>query len=720
MSSARNFIPNPQRVRGVIHVALLFAILLALAPVAGAPQVAAAQERAATAPVAVSADASEEIVYIDSGGVIRVLDTQFSEHEVKWVSPDNGWRDFALGDFNNDGDMEIVAVKGSDSTAFVAVFDPVVTQGQVPAGNVINGIPWKELWRFQMPQRPQTVVAGDFDTGRPGDEFAVIRDSSNAEDPEDDDPTRIVIYKQNSPTGDGTSWEQHFARNFSARWEYANAANWDNAGGDEIVLIDNEDGKIEVYQPDQAFRRVAEVGGSYNKYALLSQYVAGGNKELLNARDVAIDESFQVCNVFVNNDIKPQCVYGLGSVFSRPGTPRFIAAGDINGSGDDEAILLLPRRSPPLMVVRSHGNDGIINEFRNGISFSADDGFDAAAAGDIDGDGKAEIILAGANRILWFPEAHNSASSLSFSVNTNRRSLATGDLDRNGFNAGPQFGASISSIDTTVDFSFTKQGVFSLQNINTEETVPFEIALEGTGYTWLSVFPSSGFAPGKNNAPVEITYNINGAAMMPNQTYNTALIITSSDASVSNQPLRIPVKVVVTLPPLRADPPGATAAYFPCQDPLATQQLTMQITGIPGRRFSALVTDVTAARAAGLTDSVYLGVITDHGTLRLRDAAGRQVEIAYPDAARSLTATDAVTWPSSVPWITAVSSVTNTVPTALTVEVDPTQRTQDWEQAALVLLATSYSEENDIIAQPYWLTLNCASNASFLPLVNRR
>ena len=246
MRAATDTTPNTIRPWVFARFSLLLAILLAFLPAAGSPQTASAQDRATSAPAAISADASEEIVYIDSGGTIRVLDTQFSQFEVKWVSPDSGWRDFALGDFNNDGDMEIVAVRGTDSTAFVAVFDPVVTQGDVPAGNVINGIPWKELWRVQMPRLPRTVVAGNFDPGVAGDEFAVIRDTSTTEDPEDDDPRRIVIYHQNSPSGDGMSWSEHYTRNFSAEWEYATQGNWDNAGGDEIVLIDNENGKIEV------------------------------------------------------------------------------------------------------------------------------------------------------------------------------------------------------------------------------------------------------------------------------------------------------------------------------------------------------------------------------------------------------------------------------------------------------------------------------------------
>lgn len=712
---------DPKGLRRFAHFSLLLATLLALLPAVGLPQVASAQERATNAPAAVSADTSEEIVYIDTAGWIRVLDTQYSsaDQEVKWVSPDSGWRDFALGDFNNDGDKEIVAVRGTDSTAFVAVFDPVVTQGDVPPGNVINGIPWKELFRVQLPQRPQTVIAGNFDPGVAGDEFAILRDSTSTEDPEDDDPRRIVIYHQTTQNGDGTAWSEHYARNFSANWEFANAGNWDNAGGDEIVLIDNESGKIEVYQPDQAFRRITEVGGRYNKYALLADYLAGSTRELVNLRDVDPPaQAFQVCNLFVNGSMDPDCMSSLGSAFSSANRgPRIAAAGDINGSGDEEVAMIFTKRTPPMLIVRGAGSDGIINEFINGLDLAAADAFEAVAMGDIDGDLKDEIILGGTSRIMWYPEAHNSASTLTYNVGTNRRSLQAGDLDRNGYNAGPQFGASVSSINTTVQYSFVKQDSFTIQNINTEDAVPFNISLEGNPF-WMGIFPSAGFAPGKSSAPLEITYTINGAVMTPNQTYTATLVINDTDPTMTVTPLRIPIQVAVTLPPLSADPPGTSAVYYPCQEPLPTKELTLQITGIPGRRFSALVTDVSAARAAGLTDSVYLGNFTDSGTLQLRDAAGNQVELALP-APRTLLATDAVDWPTSVPWITAVSSVTNTVPTAMTLDVDPALRASNFERAALILLASSYEEENDLIAQPYWITLNCATEAAWLPLISR-
>src|SRR5690606_13573169 len=71
-----------------------------------------------------SSDPSDEIVYIDADGVIRVLDPQ-GDPLVEWFSPSGGWRTVALLDVNNDGDMEIAAMGQNGDNVKIAFFDPV-------------------------------------------------------------------------------------------------------------------------------------------------------------------------------------------------------------------------------------------------------------------------------------------------------------------------------------------------------------------------------------------------------------------------------------------------------------------------------------------------------------------------------------------------------------------------------------------------------------------
>ena len=115
---------------------------------------------------------------------------------IQFVSPASGWRSAALGDFNNDGDKEIVVVGGSGpSSSVLTVYDPVVAAGQTVPGQEINGVPWKQLASFALADRPEIVAAGNFDPNVDGDEILVVRETVTGE-AKDDNDWRVVIYKQ--------------------------------------------------------------------------------------------------------------------------------------------------------------------------------------------------------------------------------------------------------------------------------------------------------------------------------------------------------------------------------------------------------------------------------------------------------------------------------------------------------------------------------------------
>ncbi len=99
---------------------ILAALLLSLLPMAALqPAVALAQGDDVVKPAQTSVNPNEEIVYIDGTGYVRVLDVEApnTPKTIQFVSPAGGWRSSALGDFNNDGDKEIVVVAGSGPNA---------------------------------------------------------------------------------------------------------------------------------------------------------------------------------------------------------------------------------------------------------------------------------------------------------------------------------------------------------------------------------------------------------------------------------------------------------------------------------------------------------------------------------------------------------------------------------------------------------------------------
>ncbi|MCB0064301.1 MAG: hypothetical protein KDE19_19390, partial [Caldilineaceae bacterium] len=148
-----------RRVLSATLIALLLLPGMAQAPL---PALATSTE--------VSADPDEEIIYIDNNGMIRVLDTLQSSGSpvVDWTSPTGGWSNFALGDVNNDGDEEIVAVRSTGNGAGqLTVFDPVVADGSFDA-QTPNGIPWATLYTRDIPGNPKLVATGKLDPNLPG------------------------------------------------------------------------------------------------------------------------------------------------------------------------------------------------------------------------------------------------------------------------------------------------------------------------------------------------------------------------------------------------------------------------------------------------------------------------------------------------------------------------------------------------------------------------
>ena len=706
------------------RVGILLAVWLSLLAGAAVPSALAEGQMVPQVP---SADASEEIVYVDNNGVIRVQDLAYNTKQVQWYSPTAGWRSIALGDFDADGDFEIAAVRGALNSAVapeLAVFDPVVATGAPSQGQEINGVPWKQLFTLPLPGNPTLVFAGNFDTNVPGDEIAVSRALVPA-DGGGTRKTRVTVYKQTSATPTGTAWVEHVSRNFDQEWNRGAVGNLDLAGAQELVLLDEDKGEFNVYRPDDALRKIDGPGGSDSnpmRDVAVGQFIRGGYPELLVARkeDSTAQRTFEIYQY--NGSIM---VAVTGDRLA-PG-PRVIVAGDISGSNEDAEAIMVRRceGNCARLIVRNDGSDGIVQGFLDGLRLDDDDGFRAVAAGDIDGDGRDEIVAMRDNQIRYFPDAHNSTSHQTINVPTDRRNLLIGDLDRNGFISGPVLGATPGRIDETVYMGFVREGSIRLQNTTTDDLIAYQAA---SGYSWLTVSPPTGFIPGKSGSPLEMTYRIDASTLTAGRVYTDAkIILSSSTPNVVNVPFSIPMTVTVAMPPFGAIPDEVTAFYYPCTEPLAEQQLTVTVAGTPGTAFTAVVLPPPlAAQAVQLRDRFLVGELTEEGVL-LQDREGRGMvlptELVTASPAESPAASpagaDSFDWPSQTPWVTAVTSAFDTVPTSLTLTISPTLRTKEIEQTSLFLRGTDPLNPSDFVYSNQTIRLVCPSRGVWLPVIER-
>jgi hypothetical protein len=208
---------------------------------------------------------------------------------------------------------------------------------------------------------------------------------------------------------------------------------------------------------------------------------------------------------------------------------------------------------------------------------------------------------------------------------------------------------------------------------------------------------------------------------------NAKITLYSTTPNVVNVPFTIPMTVTVAMPPFGAIPDEVTAFYYPCTEPLAEQQLAVTVAGTPSTSFTAMVLPPQlAAQAAQLRDRLLVGELTEEGVL-LRDREGRGVVLptelvtASPagSSAGSPAGADSFDWPSQTPWVTAVTSAFDKVPTSLTLTISPTLRTKEVEQTSLFLRGTDPLNPSDFVFSNQTIRLVCASQGVWLPVIER-
>ncbi len=665
------------------------------------PQAApAAMAQAPVVPAAAGQpEGTDEIVYIDGGnGFIRVIDPVWggASPEVRWISPESNFEDFALGDVNNDGDMEIIAVKGNPGSGVLIIYDPVASGKTVP-GQEINGIPWVELFRLNLIAKPTLVAAGDFDPGVPGDEFLVGQEVSQDAGGDTSKKFLIDIYKSTSATPDGRTWTTHIAnRYFEERWTRVAAGDVIKGGGDEVSLVDEDGGKIEVYRTDDGWKRIFSAGDSKKR----AQDSAIGNWDGEDANEIAWSRS-----VSGDPGLAPTLFIerwkssGFTEDVATPYDPGFrrLAFSDVRGDG--AATLFMLRNvpdgvnKPRLVSIYKKGDD-----VEEGWSDRLEDNeWRAITGGNLDGDSRGEIVMGRSDkiRILTEPE-QGIGARIDFTVDFNRQSLLTGNLDAKGFTAGPVFEAETQSLEATAPFALTAQSILRLRNSTTEAVVNYSIAVEGNP-SWLTVNPSTGQLPA-NNGWANIVLNFNAAGLAQG-VYTTRLLVTSTSA-VENQPYIIDVKFTVSAPQLAAAP---AIVFFTgvCTD-TATLTDTAPLTD------TGMITGV-----ASVSETVTINVVGSPGT---RYTAAIADSPSAADVAAAQAGPDAVV-PSPVDWLTA-STASGTVPDTITLTISRTAPITETMSMVLLLVADPLAvpPPGNIRQVPIFM---CPSSVNYMPSVFR-
>ncbi|MEM7133053.1 MAG: clostripain-related cysteine peptidase [Chloroflexota bacterium] len=393
--------------------------------------------------------ADDEIIYLDPLGYIHILDTnQAHEVAVDWSSPEGGYIDFAVGDFNDDSDMEIVAVKGigASGDGFV-IYDPVVNSNDIAIdGRTANGVPWAILYRdigsFTL------VEAGNFDTAIPGDEILHIVDDGVS-----NSSLTILISDMVTPTGE--SWGHQMSTSHQRLWDQAIVGEIDGAvtGADEVILI-RSDFESDTPESVMAVYRVDDGGFTSNipiwenisgqhrwLNAAIGDVIPGGHQELVVTRSNVTDNAghgfimqYSADVGLTDDDLIPY-PYGVTDVI----------LADINGqtneSSDKEIFFIKPEPTlgVPEFVMVNRGSDNPLNQDAHVMIPGPDP--HSAASGDLNGDGKDELIVSCGDEICIHYQPYGDSEQFNGISGHSVKLIKAADVDRNGISLTPDANA---------------------------------------------------------------------------------------------------------------------------------------------------------------------------------------------------------------------------------------------------------------------------------------
>ncbi|MCX6048986.1 MAG: hypothetical protein NT075_28125 [Chloroflexi bacterium] len=605
-----------------------------------------------------------EIVFIDNNGFIRALDTTPTTNRplVGWVSPTGGWTDFAVGDVNNDGDAEIVAIGGDANSGKLAVYDPVVTAGSFDPTQVINGIPWATLYEVSIPGKPTIIAAGDLKPTVLGDEIVYGYLLNNADKVHSGDQMRLVLLQAANVPADGRSWRTQIApHDFEEAWTRLTVGDIDGHAGAELILIGDR-GKthlLSIYRIEQELIRLYRNESNDRAWysAAIGKFRPDDVNQVAAVREgqIGLDSLF-VMRFNTNRTGNFEDVYS--ELFTPPPLNVFFA--NVNGSADEEVFMLrdVPNTLPaaPHFFMRNRGKDAAIGV---NLRLDTDNGYKVGAGGDIDGDGKDEVVIMRNNRIRIYPNIDTALNFEEYSFLTNAFSLKIADLDKNGSAPVAQLVATPSQTTVALEAGLVAQLLtVNVTNGSTNDSVPFSVAIEGNP-TWVTVTPTSG------QTPATLALNFDARALAVGQ-YIAKLNIQVGSSAIGIAPPPIELVLNVT-PGLTVQPVSTIATIYPCTPPLSEFTQTVALEGPAGQAVTAQVLGANSSQPA---------------------------------------------------WVTSITLPSPPVlPATASIRIDPSKRTADFEPAILHL--ETKTSPTSFITRDFTFDLLCANAQLYAPLIAR-
>lgn len=484
---------------------------------------------ASAAPAAPIASTDDEIILLESNGRIRVDDPYVipGTQQAVWNSgTDIGWALVAAGDFNGDGDAEIVAASGNA----LKVFDPW------PVSSV--------MYQYALPtgRSFRLLVTGDFDKdGR--DEIAAAHTDSGTGVVES-----VKIFDGGAT---GATWSVSWGASFNATWRDIAVGDLNNDDYDDLVLVRNIDRRVVVYRGGTTGLTTLANQGSYATdwwSVMAGNIFAGyGGDEMALVRDSAN----AVTNSLILLRVSGSALVDIGGGANYKYNPDFtsLALGDLNGDGDDEVVMLRdPTVAGRISLLMVNPSGVAMRDFKQIIGYGST-AWKLVRAGDIDGDSQDEVIVLRGDRyrIYTEPELSDSFPSEmlgSFRVSTtpsNTSTMVVANVDGGGIVQEPTLGVTPQSLAFDLEYNqFSSMQTVRISNAGSTSSIAWQATVaEGAG--WLKIDKTSGVTP----ADLEVSVD---ASALPPAAYTGRIRVSATTAGVINPQQDIAVQLTVKDP----------------------------------------------------------------------------------------------------------------------------------------------------------------------------
>jgi hypothetical protein len=329
---------------------------------------------------------------------------------------------------------------------------------------------------------------------------------------------------------------------------------------DEVGLVSFQRGELGLFRVEpQVVQTFTNVNREHRwRDVAIGQYVNVNNDgaELAAVRDA----DFPIASTWVFRHNGTTMVDQLGERMSP--SPNVVFFADIRGNGDDELVILRqarPELGPrPRLILRDGNNNDSLTLHEQQLD--GDNEYKGGDGGDIDGDGRDEIVLVRNNRIRIYTEPESSTEYTLIEYFTNGTTVKVGNVDAAGLAQRSRVVASQSSSSATLaPGRRSTPRTITIQDATRGAILPFTIDVQGAD-EWIEVTAS------QNRTPATLSLTFISENVDPGE-YSGTVVIDFTSANVDNDPIAIAVSLRVE-EVITASPSSVSFVYYPCQESL--------------------------------------------------------------------------------------------------------------------------------------------------------